>query len=356
MSQSKCGNKFSAMFWNVENLGKSLPAVGSDMSAKAKETRKRKHHKRVKKVADHIKALDPDLFCLCEIWDKAVLRRLLMHELTDYDFAVTDGGGDIELVTAWKRGTFKQVIFAQRVKFQAGNEDLRPGALASVRFGGEWFNFLFLHLKSGSLCSAYKLRKHMFKKIWALKSRLDGIHTDELRDGASDSSASSNSGVSADDVSDNGASSNGAKFVVMGDLNTMGRSDCAHSDDISAAEELKKLEKAAAAGKRGMRLLSKTSDKTWSNDTSSKTSNLDHVLATTGNVRFKQLHVCAEDCTCAEDCARAEVRVSGWNNKNLTKAKRKAFIKNISDHCSLFCKIVVGECASESTSDDAESS
>lgn len=318
MSQSNGGKTtFSVMFWNVENLGKSLPAVDSNMSAKAKETRKRKHHKRVKKVADHIKALDPDLFCLCEIWDKAVLRRLLMHELTDYDFAVTDGGGDIELVTAWKRGTFKQVIFVQRVKFQAGNEDLRPGALTSVKFGGEWFNFLFLHLKSGTLCSAYKLRKNMFKKIWALKSRLDGIHTDELRDGASDNSASSNS----------------AKFVVMGDLNTMGRSDCTRSDDISAAEELKKLEKAAAAGKRGMRLLSKTSDKTWSNDTSSKTSDLDHVLATKDNVRFNKPQ------------ADVEVRVSGWNDEPKGK-KRKAFIKKISDHSSLFCEIVVGEGAS----------
>ncbi len=365
MSQSKCGkNEFSAMFWNVENLGKGLPAVDSDMSAKAKETRKRKHHKRVKKVADHIKALDPDLFCLCEIWDKAVLRRLLMHELTDYDFAVTDGGGDIELVTAWKRGTFKQVIFVQRVKFQAGNEDLRPGALASVMFGGEWFNFLFLHLKSGTLCSAYKLRKDMFEKIWALKGRLDGIHTDELRDGASDNGASDNgassngasdngassngasdngassngasdNGASSNGASDNGASSNGAKFVVMGDLNTMGRSDCARSDDISADEELQQLEKAAES--KGMRLLPKTSDKTWSNDTSSKTSDLDHVLATKDNVRFNKPQ------------ADVEVRVSGWNDEPKGK-KRKAFIKNISDHSSLFCEIVVDERASESAS------
>lgn len=335
MSQSKCGKTtFSAMFWNVEHFGRDPrgPLTPEDC---------------VRLAAEHITCLNPDLFCLCEIYDKAAFRGLLMNEFSDYDFAVTDDQANMNLVVGWRRGKFEQVVFTQRGELQAGRERLRPGALTSVKFGGEWFNFLFLHLKSGSLCSAYKLRKDMFKKIWALKGRLDCIHTNEFRDGASDSSASSNSGVSADDVSDNGASdnsasSNGAKFVVMGDLNTMGRSDCARSDDISAAEELKKLEKAAAAGKRRMRLLSKTSDKTWSNDTSSETSDLDHVLATKDNVRFNKPQ------------ADVEVRVSGWNQ--LKGDERETFIKNISDHSSLFCEIVVGERASESTSDDAESS
>ena len=338
MSQSNGGKTtFSAMFWNVERFGRKLGGKNPDPEA---------HAKRVKKVAKHIKGLNPDLFCLCEIYDRAVLRRLLMHELTDYDFAVTDGGGDIELVTAWKRGTFKQVIFAQRVKFQAGNEDLRPGALASVRFGGEWFNFLFLHLKSGSLCSAYKLRKKMFEKIWALKGRLDSIHKDELRDGASDNGASSNSGVSADGASDNGASSNGAKFVVMGDLNTMGRSDCAYKDDISADEELQQLEKDAES--KGMRRLPKTHRITWAGSSRFKEANLDHVLATKNNIRFQgqdeEKDVPTIPATGGET-VEAEVRVSGWNTlKN--DEDRQEFIDNISDHSSLFCEIVVGEVAS----------
>ena len=103
---------FSIMFWNVENFGTS------DLS-----------EERVNRVASHIEFLNPDLFCLCEIQNKDALRMLLTDRLKDYDFAITDGVGRIELLTGWKRGKFQQVLFTQRYRFQVDNPHLRPGAL-----------------------------------------------------------------------------------------------------------------------------------------------------------------------------------------------------------------------------------
>jgi hypothetical protein len=153
--------KFSVMFWNIKNFGRS----------------QNPSRERVKNVADYITDLKPDLFCLCEIWNKDDLRLLLTDELTNYDFAITDGEGQIELLTGWKRCTFQQVLFTQRNNFQADNSYLRPGSLTSVKFGNEFFNFLFLHTKSYKDRSAFDYRQEMFQKIWSLKNKLDRINS-----------------------------------------------------------------------------------------------------------------------------------------------------------------------------------
>ena len=132
----------------------------------------------------------------------------------------------------------------------------------------------------------------------------------------------------------------------MGDLNTMGRGDCAYKDDISADEELQQLEEDAES--KGMRLLPKTHRITWAGNSRFKEANLDHVLATKNNVRFQGQDEAKDVPTtpaAGGKAVEAEVRVSGWNDEPKGK-KRKAFIKKISDHCSLFCEIVVGEGAS----------
>lgn len=275
--------KFSVMFWNVRNFGKA----------------ENPSQERIKKVADHITDLNPDLFCLCEIWNKDALRLLLTDKLSDYDFAITDGEGDIELLTGWKRGTFQQVLFTQRHKFQEDNQNLRPGALTSIKFNDAFFNFLFLHTKAKADSRAYNYRQAMFRKIWNLKKRLDTL--------------SGGDGT--------------ARFVVMGDLNTAGRSG---RNRISAEQELKTL--VEDAGDNGMRMLPKTHENTWRGRLRNRMteSNLDHVLAT-GNVSFHSFH----------DSEKQEVLVSGWNG--LEKQERDEFIKYLSDHSALFCKVISEE-------------
>ncbi len=61
--------KFSVLFWNVENFGRHLGGDDPDPES---------HRIRVEKVEEHIRSLDPDLFCLCEIKDKVALRSLLI--------------------------------------------------------------------------------------------------------------------------------------------------------------------------------------------------------------------------------------------------------------------------------------
>lgn len=273
--------KFSVMFWNVRNFGEA----------------KNPSQERIKKVADHIKGLDPDLFCLCEIWNKDALRLLLTDKLSDYDFAITDGKGDIELLTGWKRCTFQQVLFTQRHKFREDNQYLRPGALTSIKFNNEFFNFLFLHTKAWSDSKAYNYRQAMFRKVWSLKRRLDKLS-------------------GGDDK---------AKFVVMGDLNTVGRRG--DRDIISAEQELETL--IEDAENNGMRMLPKTHENTWRGwlDDRMIESSIDHVLAT-GNVSFHSF----------QDGEEQEVLVSGWNG--LKEKKRNEFIKDLSDHSALFCKVI----------------
>ena len=277
--------KFSVMFWNVRNFGKA----------------ENPSQERIKKVADHITDLNPDLFCLCEIWNKDALRLLLTDKLSDYDFAITDGEGDIELLTGWKRGTFQQVLFTQRHRFQEDNQNLRPGALTSIKFNDVFFNFLFLHTKAKADSRAYNYRQAMFRKIWSLKKRLDTLSEGEGT----------------------------ARFVVMGDLNTAGRRG---RNTISAEQELKTL--IEDAEDNGMRMLPKTHENTWRGRLRNRMteSNLDHVLAT-GNVSFHSFH----------DSEKQEVLVSGWNG--LEKQERDEFIKYLSDHSALFCKVISEEAA-----------
>jgi len=281
--------KFSVLFWNVENFGRFL---GADPA---------KHAERVEKIKDHIRGLAPDLFCLCEIKDKVALRNLIIKEFSDYDFGVTDGLEQIELLGAWKRDKFQQVLFTQRREFKVGEDYLRPGTLISAKFDGRYYNFLFLHTDSGRTNRDYSNRQDMFEKIWSLKERLD-----EITGGPNDS-----------------------LFVTMGDLNTMGRSQSGSYSRISADDEIDDLLR--DAGNNGMHLLSKNHPTTWRKGPSAPTmeSNLDHGLST-DNISFKKF----KNPTTNKE---GELRVDGWNH--LVGEDREEFTEFISDHCSIYCEI-----------------
>jgi len=262
-----------ALFWNIKNF------KGDDAS-------------RAEKVVQHIRHSRPDVVGFSEIKDKAALRSILQLELSEYDFGITDGDQGIELLAGWKRGGFGQALFTQRREFKAGNSHLRPGSLLSLRQDGVFFNFLFLHTDSGTSDRDYNNRQDMFEKIWSMRSTLSDI--------------------------ENGSSN----FVVMGDLNTMGRRKRGGTPAISGQEEIDNL--CDDASDANMVLLDKDQPHTWSevegDGTLGRRSDLDHVLVS-NNLTVGNAGVAT---------------VRGWITE-ASDAERNTFIEEVSDHCSIEC-------------------
>lgn len=282
--------ELKAAFWNVENFGKHIPS--STLPPQ-------EFKDRVESVATHIENLDPDLICLCEIWDKVALRSLLMERLPDYDFAVTDGDENIELVAGWKRGKVDQLIFTQRREFKADRDKLRPGSLVSVKIDGEFINFLFLHTDSGTKEGDYANRQKMFSKIWSLKNALDDITL-----------------------------GGNAMLVVMGDLNTMGQKEVL--PNVTMEQEIEELGENAETN--GMTLLDKTYPFTWYGGPGSSypLSNLDHAIATK-NLDFAEFEK-------QDGSGSAPIKVVGWNSFE-EGTERDKFSEEISDHSTILCRI-----------------
>ena len=250
---------------------------------------------RARAVGQLIKNHDPDVFGILEFLAKDAARKLVRSDdFQAYDFAFTDSEQGIEILVGWKRGKFAQALYTQRRELQVGNRRLRPGGLISVlEKNSEVFtNLLFLHTDSGTDSQAFKNRQAMFGKIWSMKRALEKL------------------------PEQNGQ----ARLVAMGDLNTMGR-----KGGPNAAEEIAKLD--ADAQDKGMRILAKSHEHTWSSD-GKKKSNLDHVIAST-DLQFKNLQAGPPP---------AQVLVDGWVNR--TGEARTNFVKNISDHSLLFAEIL----------------
>lgn len=269
---------FSVMSWNIEHFR------GGDA--------------RLKKVAAHILAQQPDVFGLLEIENADVLT-LMQRELPDYDFALTDGPEVQEILVGWRRGKFEQTVFSQKRDFNVGNPALRPGALLSVRLQDLWYNMLFLHTDSGTDAPAFGNRAEMFDKTWKLKGALD-----RKKDQA-----------------------DAAQLLVMGDLNTMGLMYPRAVKKflrVDAPSEIAAL--AESAEKAGMRLLTKDQPFTWNG--SAGKSNLDHVLASRA-LRLRNI---------GSEATPAEVSVKGW--PQLGGAQLKTFLAEISDHASLYAEIL----------------
>jgi hypothetical protein len=274
-------------FWNIENF--------------------RGNWDRLETVTREVAAFRPDIFCFCEITDKATMRYLVRQVFDDYDFGVSDGTGRIELLVGWRRNTFDHALFTQRREFQSGNQYLRPGALLSVMILEQYYTFLFMHADSGTEYEKdYKNRQEMFENVWKLKSSLKAIEGrfSELN------------------------------FMVIGDLNTMGHNGSNGVSAIDGASEIAKLREDAAAN--GMRLLDKTHDRTLAWDRSAngeyKYSNLDHMLATE-NMKFKTLS--------GSNGVRAPVRVRGW--VDVEENDQSEFIEKVSDHTPIHCEVEVPE-------------
>ena len=281
---------FSFLAWNVERF-KATSAT------------------RIKKVADHILDQDPDLICILEFMGKSAasdptkrgaVRKLISEHLPKYDFGLTDSRNRIEILVGWKRSKFDQVLSTQRREFDVGNPFLRPGSLVSVRQKGESFfhNLLFLHTDSGTKKKDFDNRQTMFKRIWKLKKGLAAI---DIQKGK-------------------------PRFIVLGDLNTMGRGKVGALPKVTEGQEIQKLKDDAV--KNGMRMLDKSDTLTFNN--LSLVSNLDHVIAS-DDVTFDQWFRTSNPGNVFE------VDVQGW--VNLSGAARNSFINTISDHSSLWAQV-----------------
>lgn len=266
------------LFWNIENY-------------------RGDNEDRTRAAVEHIRAFDPHIVGFSEIGSKRAIRNLMMEELPEYDFGVTDGIQAIELMAGWKQGVFQQAIYTQRREFKAGHSGQRPGALLSVKHDGSFINLLFLHTDSGRKSTDYENRREMFGKISSLRRSLN-----EIEGGL-------------------------ARFVVMGDLNTMGRNAMPGEDEISSEKEIEDLTRFMARG--GMTLQEKSAPKTFLQ------------YKDDGTVEFETDldHVISSDVTPLRDIAGGKkVKVRGWNELT-TDAERIDWTENLSDHASIEIEI-----------------
>ena len=251
---------------------------------------------RVDRVVDLLKSKNPDVFALYEVYGKQVFNSL-MNKLGTHNFFLTENTKeyDMEILVGFRKSL--NVFITQREDFRSKVPTLRPGALATIRKSGEDYSFLFLHAKSFPDPRSWGLRDDMFKHAASLKRKLD-----------------------------KNAAPNNAKFVCLGDLNTMGlNAPYNNISDLSADKEIEFLTKRFKAV--DMNRLDKTHEISWWNgsDKYEPGSKLDHVYADE-NLNFKSFS------------NGAEVEVVGWPEES-TKAQKKKWIDDYSDHALIYGEI-----------------
>ena len=262
---------------------------------------------RLEDADELISAFSPDVLGILEFKAKKQARELMFKRFPEYDFAITDSTGNLEVIMGYKRGKFKQVITTQRRKFNNKPRTLRPGALISVNHKNEWFNLLFLHTKSGDSRTEFNLRQAAFKNIWSLEKTLKSV-----------------------------SPSRKSNLIALGDLNTMGRGAL-----FDGEKEIEKLHRDSL--RNNMDMLTKDSEFTWHDWGKNKRkksirklkvselddalkSDLDHVLAS------KNLNFVAHG-----DDGSSAIHVEGW--QQLEGVNRTNFLFSLSDHSALFGEV-----------------
>lgn len=251
---------------------------------------------RVERVLVFLKKQKPDIFALYEVEGSTVFQTLV-GLMSDYTFHITEGPQVQEILVGVRQGL--TAFFTQKIEFKSGATAMRPGALLTVTVADKHYPLLFLHTASGNDPRGLGLRDDMMLRAVEFRKSLD--------------KAAKKAG---------GASAN---YIFMGDFNTMGMEyKFVKGRDISADDELVKLSK--QAGKRKMRLLTKSASNTWSNGSKSSIpdSNLDHVVAA-DHLVFTQFD-------------GSDISVRGWAEKKTTQEKDD-WIKQFSDHSLLFFEV-----------------
>lgn len=245
---------------------------------------------RMKRIAKFVEAETPDIFGLMEVEGKTVFGEFTKR-FPNYNFSITEGKQSQEIMIGWKNGL--SAFMTQRNEFKRSNPYLRPGALLTVQTGAtKPLTILFAHLKSSPSPEGYGLRDAMFIKVRKLKKKLDEA-----------------------------VGTGGAKFLLLGDLNTMGMDLSFSKKDQTGPEEIKRMKSVFKSSKLSHQTPSHPA--TWSNGSNSRydPAELDHVFAS-DNVKLKDLG------------GGVRVRVAGWAEKT-TVAQQDKWIRDFSDHTPL---------------------
>jgi len=268
---------FSVASWNVEHFKNSGPSNAERLAFLAEQK--------------------PDVIGLYEV-EGAEVWRELMDALPRYSFFITEGQNTQEILVGIGPGITG--FLTQKVEFQSGISAMRPGAFLTVRAEEQQYSLLFLHVASWPEARGFGLRADMIERAFAFKKVLDK------------------------------AAQGAARYMLLGDLNTMGL-DYVYGRDPAAPKKLLHARVPAEheierlrhlAGEAGMRLLDKNAEATWYGS-ASKRSNLDHVVAS-DNVTFKQF-------------GGAEVDVRGW--PKLPADEQAGWSKKYSDHALLYFEV-----------------
>ena len=276
---------FSVLSWNVEHFGKTQ--INSSIPKKP-----------VGPIIDLIAQKNADVVAIYEVVGKDVFDDVT-QKMSNYHFHITEGRQTQEILVGVKRNL--TAFFTQKAEFKSGSHYLRPGALLTVTKGGHQYPLLFLHLKSMTGPKGFGLRDDMTEKAIKFKKLLDKKHKEKGKPGK-------------------------ANLIFLGDLNTMGMNITYLAKDISAGEEITRLDKRLNARSIQMKRLTKTHEGTyWPGTHSSYSiSNLDHVIAA-DHLRFTSF-------------SGSDVEVSGWVD-NASDSSKDTWAKSYSDHAILYFEV-----------------
>jgi len=255
---------------------------------------------RIQQVVEFLSDQKPDVFGLYEVEGSEVFDTLV-ETMPNYIFQITEGPKTQEILIGVKRSL--TAFITQKVTFKSGTTHMRPGQLVTVTKDGVNYALLFLHLAAGVNPRGMGLRDDMLERAFEFRKLLD---KSEIAKGHGK-----------------------ARYIFLGDLNTMGMK-YPFDRSIDATLELQKWDKYAHRKSIDMRRLEKTHSNSWSNGSGSTLppSNLDHVYAS-NNLTFRSFK--------SVDGAPAEVAVRGWVNES-TDAAQDAWIRAYSDHSLLYSR------------------
>ena len=271
---------FSVASWNVEHFG-------------AMNKNKTKPKKAVGPIIQYLAQQHADVVAVYEVVG-SIVYETIVNLMPDYQFHITEGPQTQEILVGVKRAFSS--FFTQRLEFNSGVSVLRPGALLTVQVDGKAYPLLFLHLKSLTEPRGFGLRDDQTERALKLRKALDAT----------------------------AAGGGQANYIFLGDLNTMGMNLTFSAQDVSADEEIQRLQKRVRS--RKMQLLAKSYPETfWPGSKSSYLpGNLDHVVAA-DHLQFKGF-------------GSAHIDIRGWPQET-TPEKRDAWTRKYSDHALMYFEV-----------------
>ena len=262
---------------------------------------------KAQQVAQIIQGLDPDVFALYEV-EAAPIYEFMLDNFPEHTIFLTEGQQSQEILVAC-RSTFQGIKYQQKKDFKSGNPRLRPGVFLTFKYPQkDMFALLFLHTDSGTGAVDFGNRNEMFEHAFNLKRKLDKKAEQNVN------------------------------FMIMGDLNTMGlkypKQWVAHQiadTDLETDFIDYESQRTHRGQNPSMRRLSKPEGTYFS--TRYGISDLDHIIAS-DHLQFEQQQTPGATGT-------HEVMLKGWRDFPEDSEERKNFADTVSDHCLLFCELVV---------------